>query len=1269
MAGDLHDAFPAFRRVLAECERVYLAQRDESLLALLCGRQEQPAWTTETAQPALFAFQVALTELWRTFGVAPQRLLGHSIGEYAALCAAGALSIADGMRLTMLRGELMRHRMPPGAMIGILADRLTLDGLLIETPVELAAVNGPEEYVLAGSEASVGQATGWLDRRAIGWRRLPVDRAFHSAAIAPIIDAFAEGVAAVKLSPLSIPMASTVTGRLLAPGTVLDVDYLVRQLRQPVMFADALGTLVADGCSRFLEIGPDAVLCGVGRRTAPGTVWVGAQRRGVPPVRAMEHAVAELYRHGHCPDWTATAGGGRRIPLPSYPFQRERYWIDAAAEVPATSHRPTKAAPVEPAHPTGARADVLATIRDLTARQLGTTPAEVPPDRTFLEVGADSLAMLRVVQEVRQTYGVTLAARELFTEADTPQRLATVVSSRMTPTDPDRTEPGAPAATETPVPSSFPTASVTTLPPSAETPAGELASVIEQQLRLAGQLVDQVTGVMRQHLALLVAHQPGQQPAPPDPPRPGPLSTVAPSRPAALSVADPVRSGSPGCDFSLYFFGSYPDQGQQDKYGTVLDAVRFGDQHGFHAVWFPERHFHPFGGLFPNPVVLAAAVARETTRIRINAGSVVLPLHDPIRVAEEWSVVDNLSGGRVGLCVASGWHANDFALNPDAFGRHRELMYEHLETVRTLWGGASVPARSGSGDQLDVRIFPRPLQQMPPMFVAAVANPETYRCAARLGLGVVTNLMMQSIEQLAENVALYRRTRQEHGLNPDDGRVVVLVHTYLGDDLRRVRSEAFQPFCDYLRSSLSLLGGVTNSLGLQIDQDTPEEDVQFLLERAYASYCEQRALIGTVDSAAPIIDRLAAAGVDEIACFVDFGVTSEQLHRSLHFIDAARKHHKRTAPHRQPERAGAPLSAAQRGMWFLDQMYPGRPSYHEPKAIRLTGSLDVTALRWALDRVVDRHAPLRTVIRDIGGEPQQLILPSVEVDCPLLDMPGTPVQEAVRQIVADLSAEPIELAEGPLLRVRLVRLGPDDHVLVLVVHHIVFDSSPPPSSSGTSPPTTGPGRRSHRRYRRYPSLTRTTSALGWPPRTAPATPGLLAVGAARRTDAAAADRPSPAARRDGTWRLARTPPRCRPDRLRPTVQPAAPRHAVHDPARRHRRRAGSVQRPGRRRAGYRAHRSSARHGEPDRSVHRLGAAAHRPVRGTDLRPDRQADPRHQHRSVRARGRRFRRTDRCGEPGTGSEPEPALPGPCRVRNGHQRRVRPAGGGRRAARRAE
>lgn len=572
-----------------------------------------------------------------------------------------------------------------------------------------------------------------------------------------------------------------------------------------------------------------------------------------------------------------------------------------------------------------------------------------------------------------------------------------------------------------------------------------------------------------------------RQPAPTESaPAPAPVAAMAWNA-AAVTESRTLPANETAVrtpDFSVYFFGDYPQDAstsRQGQYELLMDVARFADRHGFHALWMPERHFHSFGGLFPNPAVLAAALSRETERIRLNAGSVVLPLHDPIRVAEEWSMVDNLSGGRVGIGVASGWSAKDFVFFPDRFGRHKELMYEQLEEVRKFWRG-DVLRRAGGDGEAELRLFPRPVQDAPPLYTAVVGNPASYELAARHDLGIVTNLMTQSVEQLGENIARYRRARARHGLDPDAGRVAVLLHTYLADDHDSARSEAYEPLSRYMRASLSVFSGVTNSLGHSIElADLSEEDLETVFRRAYGRYCDQRALIGTVDSVRPVVDAVTAAGADEIVALVDFGVAPGELRAGLPRLDALRRHCKRpsavgsalaaghvptpvpavavpalavpapavTAP-AEPASTGAPLSPGQERIWFLERLLPGRTAYNEIKAIRLDGPLDVPALRAALRALVARHEGLRTVFREIEGEPRQVVRAAAEPDFESVDgtctgSPGTGT--TLQDVLAAESARRFDLADGPLFVTRLVRLAEAEHVLVLSLHHIVVDAA------------------------------------------------------------------------------------------------------------------------------------------------------------------------------------------------------------------------------------
>ncbi|MFJ2026547.1 MupA/Atu3671 family FMN-dependent luciferase-like monooxygenase [Streptomyces sp. NPDC087897] len=525
-------------------------------------------------------------------------------------------------------------------------------------------------------------------------------------------------------------------------------------------------------------------------------------------------------------------------------------------------------------------------------------------------------------------------------------------------------------------------------------------------------------------------------------------------RTVRTAATNPTEAPRPAPDFGIYFFGGHPEAEEgaasdrsaaPEAYDSLLETARFADEHGFSSVWLPERHFDSFGGLFPNPSVLAAAVARETGRIRINAGSVVLPLHDPVRIAEEWSVVDNLSGGRVGIGCATGWHARDFALHPDRYADRRRIAFDHLDEVRRLWRGEAVRRRTGEGVEAEIRIRPRPVQGKPPFFLATSGRRGSYEEAARRGLGVVTNLMGQTVEELAANIGHYRRTRAECGLDPAAGRVTVLVHTYLGDDHATARAEALEPMVRYLRSSLLMRSAATAAGQRREDvAAASEEDLDYLFRRAYDRYCDRRALIGTPATVAPFVDALRGAGVDEIAALVDFGMDRERLRAGLAHLDVLRRRtRERAANPVEPavRETVAPATSAQRRLWLAAQLLENPAAYNETQAVRLRGPLDVDALRAAVDGLVERHAGLRTVFRGDGrAGVVQVVREGLRIPPAVSDARGQDPEEAIAALLSEESGRAYDLAEGPLFTPRLLRLAADDHVLVLGMHHIITDA-------------------------------------------------------------------------------------------------------------------------------------------------------------------------------------------------------------------------------------
>jgi natural product biosynthesis luciferase-like monooxygenase protein len=360
---------------------------------------------------------------------------------------------------------------------------------------------------------------------------------------------------------------------------------------------------------------------------------------------------------------------------------------------------------------------------------------------------------------------------------------------------------------------------------------------------------------------------------------------------AATSAARPVG-------FSLFYFASGGDAAG-DGYRLLLEGAKFADSHGFEAVWTPERHFHAFGGLYPNPAVAGAAVAAVTERVGIRAGSVVLPLHNPARVVEDWSVVDRLSGGRVGISIASGWHPEDFVFAPDRYADRKNEVFGLLADVQKLWRGESVQ-QIGPRGPVEVRTMPRPVQPELPMWMTTSGTRSTFERAGAAGLNLLTHLLGQNIEDLQANIRAYREARAAAGFDPDAGRVTLMAHTFVASDDGTAREIVREPMVRYLASAMDLVRNfagawtaVSRRGGSAVAADTVLEDLsaedrEALLQFAFERYFETSGLLGSVDKCERMVGELRAAGVDEIACLIDFGVPTEQVLAHLPLLDEVR---------------------------------------------------------------------------------------------------------------------------------------------------------------------------------------------------------------------------------------------------------------------------------------------------------------------------------------------------------------------------------------------
>ncbi|HKS08546.1 MAG TPA: MupA/Atu3671 family FMN-dependent luciferase-like monooxygenase, partial [Pyrinomonadaceae bacterium] len=971
MGRALYERESVFRAELDHCAELLRSSLGTDLREIIyadSSPEEAAARLADTrfAQPALFAVEYALAKLWIAWGIVPQAMIGHSIGEYVAACIAGIFSLKDALRLVAARGEMIQ-RLPRGAMLAVSLTPLEAEQFLNDQ-VSLAAVNAPSLCVLSGTIEAIEQLEQRLVGEGVICRRLHTSHAFHSTMMEPAIEEFAELVRSVERHALKIPYVSNVTGKWITEAQAVDPSYWARHLREAVQFSAGVAELLNDPALVLLEVGPGQTL-GTLAAQQPGFDRVALASLRPPKGENSESefllkTVGRLWLAGVGIDWSRVYSGQphRRVPLPTYPFQRKRYWIDPpseAAQSTIEALNDTESATLPTNDQTFSNvAEVETTVIAIWCELFGID--NIRPHDNFFDHGGNSLIALQLVSELRATFKVDLPLRVVF-ESQTAAALSTRIFDLI----------------------------------AQEQEIAELDSLLRE--------IESLTPEVAQ--------------AKLDP---------QPSAPV-VELSEENRPSDASIGFSLYFFSDDGSKTSDDKYRLVLESAKFADRHGFTAVWTPERHFQDFGGLYPNPSVLSAALAVLTERIQIRAGSVALPLHHPVRVAEEWSLVDNLSHGRVAVSFASGWHTNDFIFAPEAYDDRKEVMFRHIELIQRLWAGEQVKLTSAGGAEVEFRILPRPIQPHLPIWITSSGSAETWRRAGAIGANVLAAYIGYSREELAQRIEVYREARAKHGHDPRTSVVTIMLHTFVGDDDRVVKEKVRAPFSNYLRTYFKQYENTAAGVA-----DVSEADKEALMSVAFEKYFETSTLMGAPDKCARLIDALVEVGVDEIACLVDFGVDADSVLASLARLDELReryatKRHKESkgqlAPQvdRIPRRPREdvdlfPTSIDQERLWFIEQLQPGNAAYNIFSASRIKGRLDVAIMERVVNELIARHEVVRTTFTVVDDQPMQLIQPKLEVTLTPVDLQSVPLeqreQEALRLVTEDFS-RPFDLEQGP----------------------------------------------------------------------------------------------------------------------------------------------------------------------------------------------------------------------------------------------------------------
>ena len=437
MGRALYEAEPVFRDALDACNAILMAAGDASLTETLYPQAEQAEEMTERlkdtalAQPAIFSISYALARQWQAWGVSADAMIGHSVGEFVAATLAGVMSLQDALSLVRLRGALMSD-LPRGSMISVASAEGDVAKYL-EMGLDIASVNGAKSTVLAGDDAAVDAVLAACEADGIAAKRLHTSHAFHSRMMDPAVIPFRDTVAKMQLNAPDQPILSTVTGTWMTADEATDPGYWAGHMRAPVRFFDAVQAVQGEGACSFVEVGPGRTLSVLAGQTGAAAIasQPHAQAEDTDAQRAMLEAFGNLWAMGRDVDWAGVTDvtPRARLRLPTYPFQRERFWVEPTEIVEGTVAEASQALDAPTSEPEVEELlTPLEAVQNLLSDLSGIPSEEIDADSSFMSLGFDSLLLTQATKEIADKLGLKVTLRELIDGLSTPGALAAQVT-------------------------------------------------------------------------------------------------------------------------------------------------------------------------------------------------------------------------------------------------------------------------------------------------------------------------------------------------------------------------------------------------------------------------------------------------------------------------------------------------------------------------------------------------------------------------------------------------------------------------------------------------------------------------------------------------------------------------------------------------------------------------------------------------------------------------------------------------------------------------